>query len=98
MCFIWPSDRITPIPTTSRIAARLIAQYGVKADLIYIDASHLYEDVQADLREYWPLVAPDGVLCGDDWTWADVRRAVEDFAAERALAVHVEHPQWWIAR
>ncbi|MBL8671973.1 MAG: class I SAM-dependent methyltransferase [Alphaproteobacteria bacterium] len=35
-------------------------------DWIYIDGSHLYEHVSADLRLYAPKVKPDGLIFGDD--------------------------------
>ena len=35
-------------------------------DIVYIDGSHYYPDVVADLAEAKRLVAEDGILCGDD--------------------------------
>jgi len=49
--------------------------------LVFIDASHHYDAVSADLEAWVPLVRPDGVVCGDDWEWDSVRRAVQDFVA-----------------
>jgi hypothetical protein len=71
-------DMIVPVPCTSSIAARLLKARGVMADLIYIDGSHHYEDVRADIRNYFPLVRSCGVIFGDDYEWNDVRRAVND--------------------
>ncbi len=73
-------DTIIPLPMTSLIAARLLAEHGVQADLIYIDASHDYEDVSADIAAYYPLVRPGGVIFGDDFVpcWHGVMRAVEE--------------------
>jgi predicted O-methyltransferase YrrM len=36
------------------------------ADVVYIDGSHYYNDVRADLATAIPLVSVGGVLCGDD--------------------------------
>ncbi|HET6277685.1 MAG TPA: class I SAM-dependent methyltransferase [Candidatus Polarisedimenticolia bacterium] len=36
-------------------------------DLVYIDAGHSFRDVTADIEAWWPKVAADGVLCGDDY-------------------------------
>jgi cephalosporin hydroxylase len=73
-------DTIIPFPQTSQIAARWLARRGVQADMIYIDASHDYDDVLADLHAYWPLVRPHGVLCGDDrLVFTDVDRALGVF-------------------
>ncbi|MBL8672897.1 MAG: class I SAM-dependent methyltransferase [Alphaproteobacteria bacterium] len=35
-------------------------------DWIYVDGSHLYDDVLADLRLYAPKLKPDGYIYGDD--------------------------------
>ena len=91
-------DRITPIPTTSHIAARLLALVQVKAELIYVDGSHLEKDVLDDLDGYYPLVARGGVLCGDDWTFPEVRRAVERFFGWRERFINVAEQQWWIQK
>jgi hypothetical protein len=76
-------NRITPFPITSSIAARVFAKLDVRADMIYIDGSHTYEDVMADFRAYWSLLQPGGIMVGDDYIpfW-DVPRAVQDFSTE----------------
>lgn len=54
-------------------------------DWVYVDGDHTYEAVLADLEAYGPLVAPGGVIAGDDYGatgqwWGDgVQRAVADF-------------------
>lgn len=54
-------------------------------DFIFIDGSHEYGAVRADLAAWTPLVSPGGVVAGDDWNWEAVRRAVTDFAAGEVL-------------
>ena len=61
------SEIVTPWPCPSIIAARCLRAEGLLFDAIYIDASHEYEDVRADLAAWWPLVRPGGVLFGDDY-------------------------------
>ncbi len=75
------TDSIIPLPITSLIGARLLANRGLQADLIYIDASHDYEDVLADLKAYYPLVRSGGVMFGDDFVecWPGVIQAVNEF-------------------
>ena len=36
-------------------------------DLIYVDGSHLYEDIRNDLYQAWDRLNPDGLLMVDDW-------------------------------
>ncbi len=92
-------DTIIPFPQTSLIAARWFAWKGVQADLIYLDASHDYDDVLADMRAYWPLVAPGGVLFGDDRnTFQDVDRALITFTREIGRAARADERYWRIAR
>lgn len=73
------ADRITPLPMTSRDGARFLRLAANKANLVYIDGSHIEEDVIDDLSDYWPLVAEGGILFGDDYPCAGVARAVEAF-------------------
>jgi len=69
--------RVTPLIMTSAEAAGFIHE---QADMIYLDGSHEEIDVAADLRAYWPLLKPGGIMFGDDYQeWASVRRAVNDF-------------------
>jgi predicted O-methyltransferase YrrM len=35
--------------------------------VVFLDGSHLYEDVSVDIRNAIPLVAEGGILCGDDF-------------------------------
>ena len=92
------ADVITPFPTTSHIAARWLAAKGVKADLIYLDGSHEYEDVLQDLQDYWPLLSEKGVLFGDDYaSEPGVKKAVEEFCEENPFScagAAVEGNKW----
>lgn len=36
-------------------------------DLIYVDGSHIYEDVKNDLYEAWKVLNKGGILMADDW-------------------------------
>lgn len=48
-------------------------------DFCYIDGPHDYESVMSDLRDYFPLVRPGGIIGGHDYSFEGVRRAVRDF-------------------
>jgi hypothetical protein len=89
--------RITPVVATSRLGASALRQANVAAELIYIDASHDYLDVKFDLQFYWPLLAPGGVMFGDDYTsFPGVRVAVEEFARELKLEAEVVDDIFWV--
>lgn len=83
---------VTPLPQTSRTAARFLLVRGVRADLVYLDASHEEEDVLADLEAYWPLLRPGGLLVGDDCISAfpGVVRACAEFARRVGVQARVQ--------
>ncbi|QDU37477.1 hypothetical protein Mal4_17910 [Maioricimonas rarisocia] len=61
-------------------------------DFVFIDADHHYDAVKADVHAWWPKVRTGGLLSGHDYgvygdatgAWG-VRRAVDEFAAERGV-------------
>jgi predicted O-methyltransferase YrrM len=80
------ADVIAPLPLSSAQAADVLAYYKIAADVIYVDAAHEYESVRADLQAYWKLLAPGGVMFGDDYNcWPGVTRAVDEFAEAKGL-------------
>ena len=89
------TDKIIPIRKESLEAA---ATLDVMADLIYIDASHETDLVYADLVAWHPHLLPNGILCGDDWEWGSVRKAVEIFASERGLLIEASGNFWRLCK
>jgi predicted O-methyltransferase YrrM len=58
------ADRVVVLESET---APLLPLLGARRfDVVFIDASHLYADVLADLRGAIPLVAEGGILSGDD--------------------------------
>merc|ERR1719375_2432487 len=78
---------IVPLRLPSSIAARLLYQKGIRADLIYVDGSHDFEDVLGDLKRFKRLLTSCGRLVGDDFHIDPVRRAVELFAEQNQFNV-----------
>lgn len=89
-------------------AARDFLAEGVQFDCVYIDASHDYGNVVADLVSWWPLVKPGGMFAGHDYlngTMADgypaefgVKQAVDEFADREHLTIQTTDepfPTWW---
>ena len=79
-------DYVTPLPLDSINAAQVIKHMGYPIGVMHLDGGHDYDSVSTDLRLWWPLVQPGGILICDDYhaeidAWVDVRRAVNDFAA-----------------
>jgi predicted O-methyltransferase YrrM len=82
-------DIITPLKLTSLQASRCFDNNAV--DAIFLDASHLYNDVIDDLRAWWPKVKQGGLFMGHDfYEGTQVKQAVLDFAALENKSVN----QW----
>jgi predicted O-methyltransferase YrrM len=89
-------NKVIPVKETSLDA---INKIQTVPDLVFVDASHEYEDVLRDLVAWYPKLRPGGVLIGDDWNWGEgkpVRKAVIDFATENRVPYFTEAGMWWI--
>jgi hypothetical protein len=85
---------IIPFPLPSVTAAQWLSMRSVRAELIYLDGSHEEEDVFADLSDYWDLLAPGGIVFGDDYCWTGVKMAVDRFSAVRRLELRHLEDKW----
>lgn len=87
-------EKIEPVRLDSLAAAK---ELSVKADLIFIDAAHDTESVYKDIMAWYPHLKEGGVICGDDWTWASVRLAVEKAAKELDADLVTSDSFWYFA-
>ena len=82
-------DYVVPLPLDSLNAARVLRHFGIRPDLIHLDAAHDYDAVMADLHTWWPVLRPGGTLIGDDYRegndWPEVKRAFDDFFSGHGL-------------
>ena len=72
------SGKVVPVPVSSVEAAYRFARV-LKAplfDMVFIDASHDYENVKADIESWRPLVR--GMLCGHDAGHPPVMQATHE--------------------
>ena len=77
------ANRVIPLPATSDTGAVILKEKGLTPNLIYIDAAHEEAAVHRDMTAYWPLLAPGGVIIGDDFAkYPGVRAAALRFARE----------------
>lgn len=93
-------DDVFPLPMTTTAAAHLIRRLGLVADAVYIDAGHHEEEVYLDLRLYYDLLRPGGVLFGDDYatSWPGVVAAVNRFAAETRCMLQTAWPKYMMVK
>lgn len=84
------SEKIIPLPQTSVAGAVILRTFKVHPKMIYLDASHDYEDFTRDLNLYWDLLSPGGVIFGDDYnSWWGVERGVNEFVERTSIPLEV---------
>jgi predicted O-methyltransferase YrrM len=92
ICHEGLADIVVPLPLDSINGYQLLKTRGIRPDVLHIDAGHDYNSVMADLKAWWPLLAPGGLLIGDDYfkswigkaKWPEVRQAFDEFFAANA--------------
>lgn len=64
-------------------------------DVIYIDASHLYEDVKLDLNNFLPKLKPNGICAGHDYgnELFGVTKSVDEFIKENNFQMIILNEQ-----
>lgn len=85
------TDVIEPIRMSSLDAAKKL---NILADLIYIDAAHYEDDVYNDIKAWLPKLKANGIICGDDWGYPSVQRALSRICNELNCQVYSEDNFW----
>jgi len=82
-------EYIIPIKKYSLTAVKQFQDENL--DFVFIDASHDYNNVLADLNAWYPKVKPGGVLAGHDYhnDWPGVIQAVNEFVYNKKLKLNV---------
>lgn len=62
--------------------------------LAFIDAEHSYKEVRDNVRALIPLVAPGGILCGDDQHHPPVRKALAELLPADDVYCHASLWIW----
>lgn len=91
------THKIFPLRMSTLEAIKVFEREGIQPDLIYIDPSHIENDLYQELQAYFPLIKGRGILCGDDWLWEAFKSVIEQFANENNLHVEASH-NFWVLR
>jgi SAM-dependent methyltransferase len=92
-------DIILPFPNTSDIAFKYFLYNNIKANLIYVDASHDEDDVYRDIKNYYQLLENNGIIFGDDYYgWPSVNKAVNNFLTRNNVKHTVLENNFWIIK
>ncbi len=91
---------VVPLPNTSTTAAKWFGRKGLRPNFVFIDAGHDEDDVTTDIRAWWPLLTPGGIMAGDDWSpmWPGVEQAVRKFCQTTGLTPQVSEPNWIVQK
>ena len=108
------AEFVVPFPVTSRLASDFFREKNIEwqrtgsssrmmPDVVHLDAAHEENDVAEDIRLWWPLLRPGGILLGDDFShhWPGLLRAVCAFATSQGLPLSVDtakSKKWWIRK
>jgi hypothetical protein len=68
---------------------------------IFVDASHLYEDVRDDIAAWWPRIEGNGILAGHDIfhrRFPGVERAVREFAEREQVEFKTIGSVWYVVK
>ena len=89
------SKQIIPLRGSSEYWSEAWIGMQEKFGLIYLDASHNFQSVCADINGWKKHLRPDGVICGHDWgVFTDVEKAVR--ACFPADHIHSVGRIWYV--
>lgn len=86
-------DRVIPFKTSSLHGLTRLYQLGIKPDLIYEDAAHDEQSVEANIKTELRYF-PNAEILGDDWLHHSVRMGV--IRATKNLYLRVEGINTWM--
>lgn len=90
---IYPfGERATIIRAPGERAVALFEDNSL--DFVYIDANHRYDAVRKDLGMWYHKVKKGGYLCGHDYPYHEVKRAVDEFCTDNGFEMFISTDDW----
>jgi len=74
---------VIPLHATSIVGARWLKAMDYTPDIIFIDSAHEEDETLLEIRSFYEVLAPGGIIFGDDYGWTGVRNDVQRFAASK---------------
>ena len=90
------AEYLNPIRMESIKAAELYSDNTL--DFVFIDASHEYENIKADIAAWYPKVKPGSFIGGHDYYWPGVFKAVNEFVAAHNYLNTTQRSSWLIQK
>jgi hypothetical protein len=91
------SDTIIPFAQPSQQAVKWLQHIRLHAQLIYVDGAHEAVPAFMDMREFWQITTPGGVMFGDDYnaeTAPGVVHAVAEFSDLVGQSAQIVDNKW----
>jgi len=88
-------DKTIPIRLTTDEFFEKAAPVLKDIDLVYIDADHATEAVYKDILNSLNYF-PNAIICGDDWRWESVRKAIGSITCEFLWLKLIAGNNFWI--
>lgn len=86
---------ITPLSMTARTGIQYLHYCDIHPDLVYVDASHEYQDVMEDIEGALSITNTGGIVCGDDYRNKEgVTQAINEL--KQKYDINIEKIFWWM--
>ena len=78
------NEYVVPVPLDSLNCYNVMKNFSIHPEIVHIDGGHDYDCVSIDLKNWWELLTPNGIMIMDDYyddgiSWVGVKSAVDDF-------------------
>merc|ERR1719193_918279 len=100
-------SHILPVHATSIVGARWLKELNYAPEIIFIDSAHEIDETLMELKNFWEVLAPGGMMFGDDFSWTGVKHDVTKFVESHPESLFQilnagkdgrQHPLWLLQK